>query len=66
MTNWVDLPRLETTSKRISNTVVGESVEVINLDYGINLYKIDCQRLTSVSYFHLSFLTYAATFFTHA
>ena len=39
MTNWVDLPRLETTSNRILNTTIAENIEVINLGYGINLYR---------------------------
>lgn len=37
--NWFDLPREEKINKRINNIKIFDNIEVINLDYGINLYK---------------------------
>ena len=39
MISWSDLPREETTTKRLTQRVLDNGTEVINLDYGINLYR---------------------------
>lgn len=36
---WYDLPRLETTSKRLPDQNIGNDIVRINLDYGINVYR---------------------------
>lgn len=38
-TTWSDLPREETTSKRLNSLEIGNGITMVNLDYGINLYK---------------------------
>jgi hypothetical protein len=37
--NWTELPRTETTQKRLSDEVIHGDITAINLDYGIHLYK---------------------------
>jgi hypothetical protein len=37
--NWSDLPRLEKTNLRLDTRNIIDGIEVINLDYGINLYR---------------------------
>jgi hypothetical protein len=37
--NWTQLPREETSTKRLQDELIQNNVTVINLDYGINLYK---------------------------
>jgi len=37
--NWTTLPREETTAKRLDTQLISDDITVINLDYGINLYK---------------------------
>ena len=39
MNHWTELPREETTQKRLNDQVIHEDITVINLDYGINLYR---------------------------
>lgn len=39
MLNWTELPRTETTVKRLEDTNIGNDVTAINLDYGIHLYR---------------------------
>jgi predicted 2-oxoglutarate/Fe(II)-dependent dioxygenase YbiX len=39
MINWTELPREETTTNRLSEVVIENEIKVINLDYGINLYR---------------------------
>ncbi len=39
MTSWIDLPREEKTQKRLDTQIIYDNIEVINLDYGINLYR---------------------------
>jgi len=36
---WFDLPRLEKTNHRIASHDIGNNITVINLDFGINLYR---------------------------
>jgi hypothetical protein len=36
---WYDIPRLENTKNRLSNRLIKNNIEVINLEYGINLYR---------------------------
>ena len=48
--NWTDLPRLETTSKRLENINIGNEITVINAGYGINIYrnaikKDECRKI---------------------
>ena len=48
--NWVDLPRKETTSTRMDVCDIGNGVSVMNLDYGINVYRNavksdDCKKI---------------------
>jgi predicted 2-oxoglutarate/Fe(II)-dependent dioxygenase YbiX len=37
--DWTTLPREETTSKRLETQTIYNDITVINLDYGINLYR---------------------------
>lgn len=37
--SWQDLPRDEKVNSRLSNLIINDDIEVVNLDYGINLYK---------------------------
>lgn len=37
--DWTTLPRKEKTNKRLDNKTIHEDIVVVNLDYGINLYK---------------------------
>jgi hypothetical protein len=37
--NWTELPREETSTKRLQDVVINDGIKVINLDYGINLYR---------------------------
>jgi predicted 2-oxoglutarate/Fe(II)-dependent dioxygenase YbiX len=37
--HWFDLPRLEESSIRLSDSEIGNGITRINLDYGINLYR---------------------------
>lgn len=37
--SWIDLPRVELSKNRIEKRMISEGIEVINLDYGINLYR---------------------------
>lgn len=37
--SWIDLPRVELSKNRIEKRIISEGIEVINLDYGINLYR---------------------------
>lgn len=36
---WYELPRIEKTKSRIPNEYISDGIEVINLDYGIHLYR---------------------------
>jgi predicted 2-oxoglutarate/Fe(II)-dependent dioxygenase YbiX len=50
MVNWTDLPRTETTKKRLEDVTLPDGTVAINLDYGINLYrnaikKNDCEYI---------------------
>jgi hypothetical protein len=50
ITDWTDLPREEKSSKRLEPTIINGDIEVINLDYGIHLYKNaikkdECERI---------------------
>jgi hypothetical protein len=38
-TSWSDLPRLETVEKRLDSTFIDSNIEVINIAYGINIYR---------------------------
>lgn len=38
-TKWFDLPRVESTAKRLPDSTLSNDITVVNLDYGINLYK---------------------------
>jgi predicted 2-oxoglutarate/Fe(II)-dependent dioxygenase YbiX len=47
---WYDLPRLEKTKTRLESEFIQDDIEVINLDYGIHLYrnavnKDDCKTI---------------------
>jgi hypothetical protein len=47
---WYDLPRLEKTKTRLESEFIQDGIEVINLDYGIHLYrnavnKDDCKTI---------------------
>jgi hypothetical protein len=37
--DWTDLPRLETTSRRLENTYIGNNILAINAGYGIFIYR---------------------------
>ena len=37
--NWTKLPRKEKINKRLDNRIIQDNITVINLDYGINLYR---------------------------
>ena len=39
ITHWTELPRKETTTERVLETTIQDDISVINLEYGINLYK---------------------------
>jgi|DEB19_MinimDraft_3_1074340.scaffolds.fasta_scaffold02181_8 Rps23 Pro-64 3,4-dihydroxylase Tpa1-like proline 4-hydroxylase len=39
MTKWYDLPRNETTQNRLPDNIINNNISVINLEYGINLYR---------------------------
>lgn len=39
LTEWFDLPRVEKNNYRIPENIINNGVRVINLDYGINLYR---------------------------
>jgi hypothetical protein len=48
--DWTDLPRQEKSNKRIEDTIIHGDIEVINLDYGIHLYrnaikKDECEKI---------------------
>lgn len=50
---WYDLPRLEKTTARLNSEFIQNDIEVINLDYGIHLYrnavnKNDCQTIINL------------------
>lgn len=50
--NWTNLPRTETTKKRLDDVVLPDGTVAINLDYGIHLYrnaikKNDCDKIIS-------------------
>lgn len=53
MTNWTDLPRIETSSERLADTDIGNEITVINAGYGINIYrnaikKDECQNIINL------------------
>jgi hypothetical protein len=39
ITHWTELPREEELTKRIPTRIIDNDITVVNLDYGINLYK---------------------------
>lgn len=39
MLNWTDLPRYETTEKRLENVDIGNGITAINVGYGIHIYR---------------------------
>lgn len=50
---WYDLPRIEKTTKRLDTGLIQDNIELINLDYGINLYrnavsKNDCDTIINL------------------
>jgi predicted 2-oxoglutarate/Fe(II)-dependent dioxygenase YbiX len=51
-TIWSDLPREETVSKRLNSLEIGNGITMVNLDYGINLYKnaISKERCNEIIY----------------
>lgn len=46
--NWTDLPRLEKSTSRLPDEIINNDITVINLDYGINIYRNAIKKEDSI------------------